>query len=127
MASTGDFIYSRLSADGTVSASVSNISPQWVQENTALPYVSYQLIASNPIGVKNQDSFQDKELWQISVFHTVHRSAKTLAQAIRDNLEGYAGTTASVVVKNVVYEGTSEDSDGKVFQVNVDLEINRVV
>ena len=128
MANTGDAIYSRLSANGTISAAVgTRISPQWVRENSALPYVSYTLISGNPIRVKNEDSFQDKELWQITVFHTNYDSAKTLAAAIRADLEGFKGTSASVVIKNIVYEGSAEDAEGKVFQVSVDFEINRVV
>jgi hypothetical protein len=128
MANTGDLIYSRLSANGTISALVSTrISPQWVQENSALPYISYNMIAGVGIMVKNEDTFQDKELWQINVFDTNYDQAKTLAAAVRADLEGYSGTTASVEVKNIVYEGSSENSEGRVFQVSVELEINRVL
>lgn len=128
MANTGDMIYTKLSGDGTISASVgTRISPQWVQENSALPYISYTLVSGNPIMVKNEDSFQDKELWQITVFDDVYDTAKTLAARARIVLEGFSGTSASVVVKNIVYEGSFEASDGKVFQVSNDYEVNRVV
>ena len=128
MASSGDFIYSRLSNNATVSASVgTRISPHWIQENSELPYINYALVVGTPITVKNEDSFQDKEVWQVTVFDTDYNNAKTLAAAIRADLEGYSGTTASVVVKNVVYQGSSEDAEGKVFQVNGDFEINREV
>jgi len=128
MANSGDMIYAKLSADGTLSASVgTRISPQWVQENSALPYISYTLISGNPITVKNVVSFQDKELWQVTVFDDTYDTAKTLAARARVVLEGFAGTSASVVVKNIVYEGSFEASDGKVFQVSNDYEVNRVV
>lgn len=127
MANTGDFIRTKLIADATILASVSVISPHWIQENTQTPYISYTLITGNPIRVKNESSFQDKELWQITVWHTNYDSAKTLLARVRTVLEGYSGTTASVVVKNIVFEGSAEDSDGKMFQVSSDFEINRVV
>ena len=127
MANTGDAIYTLLNANGTISAAVSRISPNWIQENSALPYISYTLISGNPIRVKNEDSFQDKELWSISVFDDDYDNTKTLAATARSVLEGYKGTSASVVIKNIVYEGSSEGGDGKVFQVSVDFEINRTV
>ena len=128
MANTGDFIYSRLSNNSNITAQVSTrISPHWVQENSPLPYVAYQMISSVPITVKDGDSFQDKELWQISSFDKDYDNAKDIAANIRADLEGYSGTAASVVVKEVVYRGSAEYSEGKVFQIDVDFEINRTV
>jgi len=128
MANTGDFIYSRLSNNATITAQTSTrISPHWVQENSTLPYISYMMISAVPITVKNEDSFQDKELWQISVFDDDYDNAKTIAATVRADLEGYSGTTASVVVKEVVYEGSAEFSEGRVFQITADFEINRTV
>jgi len=102
-------LYALLSADATITGLVSTrIYPILAPQNAALPYVTYQVAASRHVHSLDGSSGLAFASVQINCNAASYSVAKAIAEAVRQELQGYAGTP---VVDGTEITGVIWDSD----------------
>lgn len=92
MATIEEAIYALLTADAGVGQLLSTrIYPQAIPQDAALPAVAYQRISGPRILAHDGPTGMARARIQITVQGTMYSSAKGVAEAIRQALDGYKG------------------------------------
>lgn len=125
--SAGTVIHNLLSNDATVSGIVSTrIYPDTAPQNASFPYVVYQITGTIPTNDKDGTSKLDTVIMQIDAYSTSYDTTRTLADAIRTELDRYSGTNGTTVVDKIIFSNESSgppDLGLGVFWLSQDYEI----
>lgn len=104
----GQIIYGILSVNAGVSALVSTrIYPDNVPQNVVFPYVTFQLLQTQPLDTKEGVSPLDTLLVQIDCYAQNYDTAQSITAAIRTALDRYTGTINGHVVDKIIFSGQS--------------------
>ena len=108
------FLYARLTSQTSVSSLVgTKIFPLIAPTGTALPLVIYQRVGvqatdaqalSGPLGGR-------VVTMQFTSYDTSYTSVKTIARALRLQLDGWTGTTGSVTIQRTILQSEADGVD----------------
>ena len=114
----GKVIYGRLTTDAAVTGVCGlNIYPDIAPQNVQYPFLVYTIINSIPVDYKDGQSNLEEINVQVDVYTNNYDTTQTLANAVRNRLDRYSGTTNSVEVQTIKYMS----SDSQVY--NADLNV----
>lgn len=108
----GPAIYSILTSDATIGGYVSTkVYPLAAPQNTAMPYITYQLVSDKPN--KNKDRVTSIETLrvQIDVIAKTYENVGQIADAIVNALSFYSGTVAGITIDIITFEDENDLSD----------------
>ena len=118
----GKAIFARLGAVSAVTALIaSRVYPFPAPADGARPYVTYQMIGNPRERALDGVTGLARARMQLNCWAVTPVEAESLAEAVRQALEGYAGTAGGVTVKHA----RSED-EGDLFDEAVDLTGKRL-
>jgi len=81
-------LYSTLTADAAVTTFVSTrIYPQLAPPDAQVPYISYQVIATESYNVQPGRPTSERKVVQINIVSDSYLEAKNIAEAVKDALE----------------------------------------
>lgn len=121
-------IYTLLKDAAGVSALAgTRIYPILAPQDSAYPLITYQRISGARWRTFDGPSGKAQPRFQLDVWATSYAGANALAKAVRDALDGYSGTVATVRIGGVALE-TDQDridtsTDPKLFGVTMDFMI----
>lgn len=109
MARIEEAIFSRLSADSNITAIVGalpncRIFPVKMPDKTAMPAITYFRVSGPRVESFQGSSTLAHPLFQIDCWAKTFQAADNLASKVRNSLQGYAGTTASVRIQGILLE-----------------------
>ena len=120
-------IYTLLAADAGVGAICGDrISPHNRLQGTALPAVTYELVDLEPFQKLGGNAGLTAATVTITTIAETYADARSLAEAVFDALDGYAGTSASVVIQSCQYT-TLVSTDAGIGEGEEDLPFEFVV
>lgn len=116
-----------LTADGTIARLFANrIYPDKVPQRAGFPYLTYQVIGTEPTNDKDGASKLDIVRVQLDIYTTNYDTAQTAAESVREVLDRYRGTVGAAVIDKVIFAGQSSgepDADMNIFWISQDYEI----
>lgn len=119
--SIGKAIYGILSANVGVSALVgTRIYPDLAVQDTAFPFVVYQIEGTAPSDTKDGVSKLDMVDFSVMAYAKTYTSAQDIASACRTALDRYSGTVNAVNVDSIKFKDQQSgqmNADEKVFAV----------
>ena len=119
--SAGKAIYGILSANAGVAALVSTrIYPDIATQDTAFPFVVYQIEGTTPSDTKDGVSKMDMVDFAVMAYAKSYTSAQDIASACRTALDRYSGTMQGVAVDSIIFkdqQSAQMNADEKVFAV----------
>lgn len=106
-------LYAYLAADAGVSGLVgTRIYPLLLPQEPTLPALVYQRISTNPLGHSHDGpNHLTRVRMQLRCHGATLLAAKTLADAVRDALDGYSGAMGTVTVQSVFREDEGDDDE----------------
>ncbi|NBS67650.1 DUF3168 domain-containing protein [bacterium] len=120
----------RLIGDATLTGLIgTRIYPGKAPQDPTLPYVVYHRISTTRTPTLNGPTLVPETRIQLDIIATSQASAELVATAIRNRIDGYTGTSASVSVLSSVVEDemdmdeTIEGSDSIYYRVVMDVLI----
>ena len=120
----------RLIGDATLTGLIgTRIYPGKAPQDPTLPYVVYHRISPTRTPTLNGPTLVPETRIQLDIIATSQASAELVATAIRNRIDGYTGTSASVSVLSSVVEDemdmdeTIEGSDSIYYRVVMDVLI----
>lgn len=120
----------RLIGDATLTGLIgARIYPGKAPQDPTLPYVVYHRISTTRTPTLNGPTLVPETRIQMDIIATSQASAELVATAIRNRIDGYTGTSASVSVLSSVVEDemdmdeTIEGSDSIYYRVVMDVLI----
>lgn len=94
-----------LIADSTISGIVSTgIYPLIAPQGSSLPCIVYQRISGPRISAHDGPSGLARPRYQYTCIAATYAAAKALANAVREVLDGYSGTTNGVQIETILIE-----------------------
>ncbi len=126
-------IRSRLTSQSSVTDLVSTrIYPQAAPQGASLPYVIYD-VGSNPVEAMSGHAGLTYASFSISCYATTYASVKEISEKIRLALDGWSGTSETVLVRSVIHNNSNDvygnPKDGSsmgIFQVNSSYQVGFV-
>jgi len=126
-------IRSRLTSQSSVTDLVSTrIYPQAAPQGASLPYVIYD-VGSSPVEAMSGHTGLTYANFSLSCYATTYASVKEITEQVRLVLDGWSGTSESVLVKSVIHNnsndvyGTPKDGSSMgIFQVNSSYSVGFV-
>lgn len=119
--STGKAIYGILSANAGVTALVSTrIYPDMATQDTAFPFVVYQIEGTTPSDTKDGASKMDMVDFAVMAYAKSYTNAQDIASACRTALDRYSGSMQGVTVDSITFKDQQSgqmNADEKVFAV----------
>jgi len=103
----------------------SRIYPEHRQQGNDFPAITYQLLGTSPQNSTSGHTSITRAIMAFDCIATSYGAAKILAEAVRQALMDYSGTSEGVVVKSCHHEGDNtiiEDS-----QVAEDRGVSRII
>ena len=76
-----------------------------IPANRGSQWIIYNIISSLPHNTKDGASDYDKYRFQIDSYARTYSAADTLAASVRSTLDEYSGTSESVVIDHIFFEG----------------------
>lgn len=122
----GNAIYSILYADSSVNSIVfDKIFPIDAPDLRAFPYVTYQVISTNPHNNKDRLPSITTLRLQIDCFAQTYQEAQTLADAVNNALSFYYGSVSEIDIDIIVFEDENDlhDPKSKIFRKEQDYMI----
>lgn len=126
MASIEDAIYGKLNADANVTAIVGNrIFPIKMPDRTAMPAISYARVTGPRVESFQGSSTLAHPLYQIDCWAKTHRQMIDLAAKVRNSLQGFQGTVASVKIQGILFENDMDlyEEDTETYHRALDFRI----
>lgn len=125
-------IVALLLADSNVAALVgTRVYPAITRQTQERPNVVYQRLTTNRISTQDGPTGSADCLLQLSCWADTYKAARTLAEKVRLALDGYAGTSASVVIDGIFVQDeqdmpTPPDSGDEVgvYGVRLDFRVH---
>ena len=74
-------------------------------DSTGSKWVVYHMISSNPHETKDAASTLDQYRFQLDCYGRTYSDADTLAASVRSALDHYSGTSESVVIDHIFFDG----------------------
>lgn len=115
-----------LLAGAAVAALVENrLYPLTIEQKAELPALTYQRISGPRVRSLKGPSKLAHPRFQIDCWGSTYGSAKTVAQAVRQRLDGYRGLMGSTSVGEVILESDTDDfePDTGLYRVSMDFII----
>lgn len=102
----------RLVGDSTLTGLIAQrIYPGKAPQDPTLPYVVYSRISTTRTSTLGGPTRVAEARMQLDIIATSQASAEQVANAVRNRLDGYTGTSASVVVLSSVVEDEQDMSE----------------
>jgi hypothetical protein len=101
-----DVLYDRLK---TV---IPKVYPGIAPENDTIPYIVFFQISNVPSSTASGASSLDDIRYQVSVFGASYREMESLAEAVRDVLDEYKGTSQDVTIERCSFLGENYIQEG---------------
>jgi len=102
----------RLIGDATLTGLIgTRIYPGKAPQDPTLPYVVYHRISTTRTPTLNGPTLVPETRIQLDIIATSQASAELVATAIRNRIDGYTGTSASVSVLSSVVEDEQDMSE----------------
>ena len=76
-----------------------------IPANRGSQWIIYNIISSLPHNTKDGASDYDKYRFQIDSYARTYSAVDTLAASVRSTLDEYSGTSESVVIDHIFFEG----------------------
>ena len=112
-------IYALLTADLTLTALVgTRITPVIVPQRSAMPAVTFAQVAGARTHSVDGPTGQVNSRWQFNCWASNTRSPRAVADALRQAIDGYSGTTGGVIFQSIQSQ-TENDIDANPAGVNV--------
>ena len=119
--SAGKAIYGILSANAGVTALVSTrIYPDIATQDTAFPFVVYQIEGTAPSDTKDGVSKLDMVDFAVMAYAKTYTNAQDIASACRTALDRYSGTVNGISVDSIIFKDQQSgqmNADEHVFAV----------
>ncbi len=114
----GKVIYGRLTTDAAVTGVCGlNIFPDIAPQNVQYPFIVYTIYNSTPVDYKDGQSNLEAVGVQVDVYTNNYETTQTLGNSVRNRLDRFSGSVASVDVQTITYVS----SDSQVY--NPDLNV----
>jgi hypothetical protein len=122
----GKSIYALLNADSDVTnIATGGIHPQIIPQGKVPPFIAYRVDAVNPHETKDGVSTVDHFDVTIACFAKKYITMDSLAQEVRNTLDGYQGTSASIVIDSIIFEDKTDlyDDGAEMHYCEIDFMI----
>lgn len=120
-----DALRTRLLADSSISALIADrMYVLQAPQGGPTPYVVYMIVSENPNYTVGCVS--DELIIQYSVFSATYAQARSIAKAIRANLENAHGTIGGVGVSSIRFDGigaNEREEDSRLVHISYDFRI----
>ena len=94
------------SAIETILAGVeATVAPGVIPDRRGADWVIYNMISSVPHNTKSGASDYDQYRFQLDIYSRTYSNVDTLAASVRSTLDDYSGTSESVVIDRVFFDG----------------------
>lgn len=104
----GDAIYSILSGDATLTGLVgTDIYPVSAPQGVNYPFVVYSFSSADPTDQKDGSSPIDDVSLNVDCYDKTYRGAQSIVNAVRDALDDYSGTAASITIRRIWFQNQS--------------------
>lgn len=121
-------IYGILSVDSVLSQSISTrIYPNRAVQNSAMPYIVYNIVSKVPTDTKSGGTGFDKYRVQIDIVDDSYTDVETIAARVRVCLDRQSGYIDSFYIYTMVYENETDmppfEDEGatKIYQKSMDF------
>jgi hypothetical protein len=105
-------LYSILTNDSDVAAHVSTrVYPNVAPQSASYPYIVYERVSTEPLNAIPGSLNESRTTFQLSIESDSYSECKDVADDVRDALDGYSGTAATVVVHRIYLDGESDVYD----------------
>lgn len=95
-------IYSLLTGDGTLTGLVSTrIFPVLIPQKTTMPAIAYEQTSGARVHATDGPAGQVNSRWQFNCWGSSYASVRAVANALREAIDGYSGTTAGVIFQAI--------------------------
>lgn len=120
-------VYAILSVHTGLTALVgARVYPLVAPQNTGKPYVTYQLVAGDPLHTLGTDPGDGEALYQVDCWATDNPGAIAVAAQVKAALKDYTGEPAGVTVDRIVGpedQRSEYEPDTKLFRRSLDFRI----
>lgn len=126
MATIEEAIYAKLNGDVNISALVSTrIYPLKMPDKTPMPAITYFRVSGPRVEHFQGSSTLAHPLYQIDAWGKTLREVINLSSKIRNALQGYAGTIASVRIQGILFENDTDlyEEDTETYHRAMDFRI----
>ena len=127
-------LFSYLTSKTAITSLVTKISPNAVAENTAYPYLTYHVLGKDRVySVSQGPSGKCTIRLAIDIESTNYADTVNVAEAVRNELEGFRGTMGAYTVQRCVIDNETDnpipppdDSDKWIYHRAVEWSIDIV-